>query len=100
MKWSLSLQTSGDCSRSTGAQHRIGMVMPPKASTVVVARKRTANSLATMAEQAYELIRHQVLHGELEPGSIVSERMLAERLHLGKAPIRSAVQRLASEGFI
>jgi DNA-binding GntR family transcriptional regulator len=53
-----------------------------------------------MAEQAYQLIRHQVLHGELEPGSIFSERLLAERFQFGKAPIRTAVQRLASEGFI
>jgi hypothetical protein len=33
-----------------------------------------------MAEQAYQLIRDPVLHGELEPGTIVSERMLAEQL--------------------
>jgi DNA-binding GntR family transcriptional regulator len=59
-----------------------------------------ADALATMAEQAYQRIRHQILHGELGPGMIVSERMLAERLQFGKAPIRAAVQRLASEGFL
>jgi DNA-binding GntR family transcriptional regulator len=53
-----------------------------------------------MAEQAYQLLRQQILHGELEPGTIVSERMLAMRLRLGKAPVRGAVQRLASEGFM
>jgi DNA-binding GntR family transcriptional regulator len=72
--------------------------MPRKRAPVALARR--AKSLATLAEQAYQLIRHQVLHGELEPGTIISERMLAERLQLGKAPIRTAVHRLASEGFI
>jgi DNA-binding GntR family transcriptional regulator len=72
--------------------------MPPKAPKSMLAKR--VKSFATMAEQAYESIRRQVLHGELVPGSIVSERMLAERLQLGKAPIRTAVQRLASEGFI
>lgn len=61
---------------------------------------RRARSLETMAEQAYQLIRHQVLHGELGPGTMISERMLAERLQFGKAPIRAAVHRLASEGFV
>ena len=58
------------------------------------------SSIEPLAKQAYELVRHQVLHGELGPGTIVSERLLAERLQLGKAPIRAAVQRLALEGFI
>jgi DNA-binding GntR family transcriptional regulator len=58
------------------------------------------DSLATMVEQAYKLLRHQILHGELEPGTIVSERMLSQRLRLGKTPVRGAVQRLASEGLM
>jgi DNA-binding GntR family transcriptional regulator len=66
----------------------------------VAAGKWRADSLATLAEQAYATIRHQIMHGELEPQSIVSERLLAERLQLGKSPIRVAVQRLASEGFL
>jgi DNA-binding GntR family transcriptional regulator len=72
--------------------------MAPKGSKPSPVKRDT--SLATLAEQAYQLIRQQVLHGELEPGTIVSERMLANRTQFGKAPIRTAVQRLASEGFI
>lgn len=63
-------------------------------------RENRPESLATLAEQAYQQLRHQILHGELEPGVIVSERMLAERVQLGKAPVRVAVQRLASERFL
>ena len=58
------------------------------------------DSFTTLSERAYQLIRHQILHGELEAGTILSERMLTERLQLGKAPIRAAVQRLASERFL
>jgi DNA-binding GntR family transcriptional regulator len=64
------------------------------------ARRRRADFLATLADQAYAAMRRQLVHGELEPGTIISERALAERLRLGKAPIRAAVQRLASEGFL
>ena len=56
--------------------------------------------LATLTERAYRGIRHRILHGELGAGTIVSERMLAQRLRLGKGPVRAAVQRLASEGFL
>lgn len=72
--------------------------MAPKGSKLTPVKR--SRSPATMAEQAYQLIRQQVLHGELEPGTIISERILADRLQFGKAPIRTAVQRLASEGFI
>ena len=58
------------------------------------------DSLTTLTERAYQLIRHQILHGELESDTILSERMLTERLQLGKAPVRAAVQRLASEGLM
>jgi DNA-binding GntR family transcriptional regulator len=54
----------------------------------------------TQGEMAYQALRRQIQNSELQPGSILSERMLAERLRIGKAPIRVAVQRLASEGFI
>lgn len=54
----------------------------------------------TLAERAYQQIRRQILDSELAPGTVVSERALAERLGLGKAPIRSALIRLASDGFV
>lgn len=54
----------------------------------------------TLAELAYQEMRRQILDLQLPPGAVVSERVLAERLKMGKAPIRSALIRLASDGLI
>jgi DNA-binding GntR family transcriptional regulator len=37
---------------------------------------------------------------ELPPGQSVSEALLSERLHIGRTPIREALQRLAREGLV
>jgi DNA-binding GntR family transcriptional regulator len=49
---------------------------------------------------AYQKIRQLILNSVLPPGAVVSERMLAERLEMGKAPIRAALIRLASSGLV
>ncbi|MEO1999545.1 MAG: GntR family transcriptional regulator, partial [Planctomycetaceae bacterium] len=54
----------------------------------------------TKIEVVYHQLRHQIMTSELPPGSAVSERFLAERLQVGKAPVRVAIQRLAAEGFL
>ena len=54
----------------------------------------------TKAETVYRALRQQILTCKLAAGSSVSEGMLAERLHVGKAPVRVAIQRLAAEGFL
>jgi DNA-binding GntR family transcriptional regulator len=54
----------------------------------------------TLAESAYQELRKQILDSRLPPGAFVSERVLAERLNIGKAPIRSALIRLASDGLV
>lgn len=59
-----------------------------------------ANAKPTLSQAAYESIRSLILHGELDAGSLVTEGMFAERLEFGKAPIRTALQRLAVEGLV
>lgn len=54
----------------------------------------------TLAESAYQKIRQQILDFKLPPGAVVSERLLAERLKMGKAPIRAALIRLVADGFV
>lgn len=58
------------------------------------------NEKQTKAEAAYLALRRQIMRSELSPGATVSERLLAERLDTGMAPIRVAIQRLAAEGFL
>ena len=71
------------------------------ATTKPLRRKsRMPHATSSLTELAYQEIRRQILDLQLSPGSVVSERALAERLELGKAPIRSALVRLASDGLV
>ncbi len=48
-------------------------------------------------EVAYHQLEKMIIFRELEPGSMVSEKQLAENLGLGRTPIREALQRLSYE---
>ena len=54
----------------------------------------------SLTEQATALLRREILTTALPPGETLSETQAAERLGLGKAPIRAALARLAEEGLI
>ena len=53
-----------------------------------------------LKDQAYEQIKRDILSGQLASGVLLSERSLAERLKLGKAPIRDAINRLRQEDYV
>jgi len=53
-----------------------------------------------MKERAYDSLKQLILNETFEPGSFLSERQLAGRLKMSKTPIKSALERLESEGFI
>lgn len=54
----------------------------------------------SLAENAYLRIRHEILLGQLLPGSIVSERELASRFEMSKTPIREAITQVCREGLM
>jgi len=54
----------------------------------------------TVSDRVYDQLRNMLLRGELTGGSRVSEQQLASRLGVGRMPIRSAVRRLQTEGFV
>jgi DNA-binding GntR family transcriptional regulator len=54
----------------------------------------------SLGEQAYDLIRSDIVLCKLAPGSEVTEAGLAEFYRLGRAPIRSALSRLCQDGFV
>lgn len=54
----------------------------------------------TQATQAYHAIRAMILRCELEPGSVVNDRVLGEKLDYGRTPIREALLRLSGEQLI
>ena len=63
-------------------------------------RTRTRLRRGLLKERAYDEIKRLILTGELDPGTFLAERQLAARLGMSKTPVRSALERLESEGFI
>ena len=54
----------------------------------------------SLAERAYAAIRRLIVTLDLEPGSVINERELVERLGIGRTPVREALRRLAQEGLV
>ena len=51
-------------------------------------------------EQAYQIIRNDILTGKLEEGERLTEVRLSQELGLSLTPVREAIGRLILEGFI
>jgi DNA-binding GntR family transcriptional regulator len=54
----------------------------------------------TKAEVAYELVREQVLRGDLLPGAVIPQAALARELGVSTTPLREALRRLMTEGLV
>ena len=63
-------------------------------------RKPLAKSSSSLTDRAYRSLEEMIVTLKLEPGSVLSETALAEKLGIGRTPIREALQRLAREGLI
>jgi DNA-binding GntR family transcriptional regulator len=61
---------------------------------------RNANIAETLTDRAYTEIEELIVTLQLAPGGVLSEQMLAERLGIGRTPIREALQRLARERLV
>lgn len=53
-----------------------------------------------LTDQAVAALRRDILTTRLAPGATVSEAATAQRLGLGKAPVRAALARLSDEGLV
>jgi DNA-binding GntR family transcriptional regulator len=63
--------------------------------------KRDAESeYATLTDRAYRELEELIVTLELPPGTVLSEQTLAQRLNIGRTPIREALQRLARDGLV
>jgi DNA-binding GntR family transcriptional regulator len=54
----------------------------------------------TLTDRAYRLIEELIVTLALPPETILSEQTLAQRLRIGRTPIREALQRLARDGLV
>ncbi|MEU3944797.1 GntR family transcriptional regulator [Streptomyces sp. NPDC029526] len=57
-------------------------------------------SRTLLRDRAHAAIRDAIVAGEIEPGTVVRDADLAERLGLSRAPVREAFSRLVDEGLL
>ncbi len=60
----------------------------------------TQGGRISLKDKAYEVIKHRILSGEIEPGSLLSERQVAQWLDMSKTPIQAAFHRLEMDGLV
>jgi DNA-binding GntR family transcriptional regulator len=60
----------------------------------------TAALFATKSEFAYMRVRELILSGELEPGAVINQAILARRIGISTTPLREALKRLKQQGLV
>jgi DNA-binding GntR family transcriptional regulator len=61
---------------------------------------RGALVFMTKSDQAYDVVRSMIVTCELEPGSVINQVVLARDLGLSTTPLREALRRLNTEGWV
>jgi len=54
----------------------------------------------TLTDRVYEILRERLISGQIPPGEFVREQDVSERLGVSRTPVREALSRLGSEGFL
>ena len=73
-----------------------GMAPPRKARQLSTLRQGDV----TLTDKAYAQIEEQIVTLQLPPGTVLSELVLADRLGIGRTPIREALHRLSRDGLV
>src|SRR5688572_24339519 len=60
----------------------------------------TAALFATKSEFAYTRVRELILSGELEPGAVINQAVLARQIGISTTPLREALKRLKQQGLV
>ncbi len=68
--------------------------MPENFNSVIGSRTDTQTQLA------YQELERRIVRLQLRPGEVVSEKMLAASLSIGRTPVREALRELAREGLV
>ena len=55
---------------------------------------------STLAEQVYQHLRRDIIHGVFQSGEAINEKVLAQRYHDSRTPVREAVMRLQQENLL
>lgn len=57
-------------------------------------------TIESLADKAYQQLRDKIVYGELLPEVVLSENELSKEMNMSRTPIRTALSRLAAEGFV
>jgi len=55
---------------------------------------------ATLTDQVYEVLRDRILSDSMKAGDFIREQEVSSKLGVSRTPVREALGRLASEGFL
>src|SRR5690606_17103916 len=58
------------------------------------------DEMSSQSEIAYRALRELVATGQVQPGSLLSEQLLADQVKVGRSPMRQAISRLVHEGLL
>ena len=75
-------------------------VLSPTLNSIEHEVMRLAKPFRSKKEFAYEALREQIFNGDLQPGTRLIIDDLARELAVSPIPIREALQRLQSDGFV
>ena len=53
-----------------------------------------------LRDQIYGLIRSLILSGDIEPGEVMDEKLIAAKLNISRTPVREAVKKLSDEHLV
>src|SRR3954464_12183805 len=65
-----------------------------------MAKVKRDETPGTLADRAYRMLKHGILHGELPEGSFLSEAEILPRYSIGRTPFREACNRLHNEQLL
>lgn len=54
----------------------------------------------SLSDKAYSQLEEMIVTLQLEPGAVLSEHELGDKLQIGRTPVREALHRLAREGLV
>jgi DNA-binding GntR family transcriptional regulator len=60
----------------------------------------TPQGRCSTSERVYSELKRQIMWGEIQPGTLLSEAQLATRFGVSRTPVREALTMLASDGLI
>jgi DNA-binding GntR family transcriptional regulator len=69
-------------------------------SSSIVTGRIVQAERTSIAEQTYQQLRSMIFEHKLAPGTVFTERRLAEAINISRTPLRTAISRLEGEGLV